>query len=193
MREDLKNRLFLVAIPRGKLSKIAGQLQDKLNSRFDLYRSKLPPLHVTVESLNIVNEKDFEKAVKTIKTICENTSPFEVHVDGFSFFGLPYKSINLNVVPTSSLTNLSRELNKELKKEGLSDREFDENWKFHISLINMVFADREWDESEFQKAREIVEKWEIDLTCQVEWLELWRPQYNPRLVIEDFFPLKGQI
>lgn len=190
MRQEFKDLLFLVALPRGKLLKTSRQLQGKLNEKYNLYRDKLPPLHVTIERLKIEDEAEYLKAVGIIDSICELTEPFEVKVDGFSFFDSPYKSINLKVSSTQSLKELSEQLNIELKKEGFTDRIFDENWEFHISLISMVFADREWSSEEFEEAKRMTKGWKLNLSFKVEWLELWRPQYNPRLVIEDFFPLR---
>ena len=193
MKQDLNDMLFLVAIPRGKLLKTSRQLQEKLNNKFQLYRDKLPPLHVTIERLNIDDEEKYVKAVNIIDSVCDLTEPFEVTVNGFSFFEPPYKSINLNVSTTDPIKRLSENLNAELLREGFTDRKFDENWHFHISLVNMVFADREWSDVEFEEAKAMMQNWKLNLTCKVEWLELWRPQFNPRLVIEDFFPLGNKV
>ncbi len=192
-KESLEDALFLVAIPRGKLLKTSRQLQEKLNERFDLYRDKLPPLHLTIERLKIKTDLEYRKAVEIIDSVCDLTEPFEVNVDGFSFFGPPYKSINLKVSATEPIKELSQRMNEQLRFEGLTDRNFDQDWEFHISLVNMVFADREWCAEEYLEAKEIVGNWKLNLTCKVEWLELWKPQYNPRLIIEDFFPLRNKV
>ncbi|OWZ83306.1 2'-5' RNA ligase family protein [Natranaerobius trueperi] len=188
---SIENKLFLVAIPRGRLLKVAQSIQEKLNQKFNIYTSKLPPLHVTIDHISIDDKYKYDKAIKIIKKECDNKNPFELFVKGFSFFDPPYKSINLYVEKTDCLQKLSQGIHTKLKEEGLSSRPFPEEWEFHISLINTTFASREWTDEEFYKAKEIVKEWNINMKCTIEWLELWKPKYEPHLEIEDFFELKG--
>ena len=187
------NKLFLVAIPRGKMLSVAQAIQTKLNEKYNIYDpNKLPPLHVTIDHITVHDEQEYSKAVKIISDICKKKAPFELTVNGFSFFETPHKSINLYVEKTQCLQDLSIGIHESLKKEGLSSRPFYHDWEFHISLINTVFSAHDWSKEVFLQAKELVQEWKVDLTCQVEWLELWKPKYQPQLEIEEFFKLSGE-
>ncbi|ACB85438.1 2'-5' RNA ligase family protein [Natranaerobius thermophilus] len=190
---SMENKLFLVAIPRGRLLSVASSIQRKLNEIFDIYDEKLPPLHVTIDHLTINNQDEYDKAVQIIENICHSKPPFNLQVNGFSFFGPPHKSINLYVEKTTQLQDLSLEIHEALEQEGLSSRPIYNEWEYHISLINTTFALREWSETEFTKAKELVKEWNVNMSCKVEWLELWKPKFQPHLEIEEFFTLgKGE-
>ncbi len=192
MSNQLKNKLFLVAIPSGKLLYEAQSIQAKLNDKYKLYNPfHLPPLHVTIDHLSIEDEEDYYKATQIIQKICDKTPAFNLSVNGFSFFYTPHKSINLYVEKTTKLKNLAGEIHTILNREKLSNRPDYTEWEFHISLINTVFASRDWSDEEFSQALEYVKQWDLNLNCRIEWLELWKPQYKPQLIIEEFFPLKG--
>jgi len=189
--DNLEEKRFLVAIPKGKLLSVAEAIQIELNNKFSIYDSKLPPLHVTIEHIRVTRDEDLKEAANIIDGVCERHAPFELRINGFSFFGPPYKSINLHVEKTNALARISREIHKHLQQKGLSSRPFREEWEFHISLINTVFANREWTEAEFKDAKELVMKWHVNMTSQVEYLELWRPKFKPNLEVDRVFLLRG--
>ena len=191
--KNLEDKLFLVAIPRGELLSVASSIQSKLNELYDIYNSKLPPLHVTIDHLTVPDTDDYNRAVQIITEVCDKRAPFDLNVKGFSFFGPPHKSINLYVEKTTQLHDLSFEIHNKLDQEGLSSRPFYNEWEFHISLINTTFALREWTDKEFAQAKELVKEWNLNMSCTVEWLELWRPKFQPHLEIEEFFSLNGEV
>ena len=192
MHSKSADKLFLVAIPSGKLLSVAQSIQAKLNEKYRLYSPlNIPPLHVTIDHLLIGSEDDYNLATELIQRVCDKTPVFDLTVKGFSFFHYPHKSINLYVEKTMKLKELADEIHTLLDEAGLSTRPHYAQWEFHISLLNTVFASRTWCEEEFIEAQNYVKNWGLDLTCKIEWLELWKPKYEPQLIIEDFFPLKG--
>jgi 2'-5' RNA ligase len=185
-------KLYVVARPAGTLAQQGEYWQRLLSAAYSVYERRLPPLHVTIEVVEVNTEVDLPLAVKIIEQVTGPVPAFTVEVEGFSCFPAPYKSINLNVKNAPELVRLSQNLNRALKRQGFGVREGLADWQFHITLINPRLGENEWTELEFGEACELMEHVNLRGSFPVDHLELWYPRFSPALEVAGVFPLKPQ-
>lgn len=164
-------------------------LRSKVNQEFQLYGDKEPPLHMTIETIRPSNDQDLRKATEIISNCCSKLGAIKLEVEGFYFFPQPHKAITLAVKNKGKLKTLSEKLYREFDKHKISHREFKKDWKLHISLAGTFGAVREWSEEEYHSAINFIKEFPADEFCEVEQLELWLPQFDPYLVVQQTFTL----
>jgi len=181
------DKYYLAALPEERVLETALNLQQKFSKKYRVYQEPFPPLHVTVGILYIPREQGLKEAVNLLEPILTPQLPFRLSVKGTSCFPPPYKSVNLQVTSSRKLRRLSRQAMKALEPAGIQCHPM-EAWDYHISLVNTVFAAREWTEEEYLEACRLLREKKIRLACQVRRIQLWSPEFPPLKVQADFRP-----
>lgn len=178
-------KYYLVALPEDRILKRALKLQKEFSIRYRVYEDPFPPLHVTIGILYIPHGRELAAATTLLKPLLRRYLPFRLTVRGSSCFPPPYKSVNLKVTSSRKLRHMSRQVIKTLQPSGVKGHPMD-HWDYHISLVNTVFAVREWTEAEYLEACEILSRENLHLSCQVRHIQLWHPEFPPLEVLADF-------
>jgi hypothetical protein len=179
------DKYYLVALPENKVLQRALEIQEEFSKRYGVYEHPFPPLHLTVGILYISDEKTREAAIQLLNPLLTRFLPFRLGVKGRSCFPPPYKSVNLRVTPSKKLRQISWQTVKTLEQAGIKCHPMD-GWDYHISLVNTVFAAREWSEAEYLEACQLLGKEKISLGCHVRSIQLWSPQFPPLHVLHEF-------
>lgn len=179
------DKYYLVAILEDRVLLRGLALQEEFSKRYGVYEHPFPPLHLTVGILYIPREDARERAIELLHPLLTRFLPFRLTVKGRSCFPPPYKSVNLRVTPSKKLRQISRQIVRTLEPAGITCHPMD-GWDYHISLVNTVFAAREWNEAEYLEACELLGKEKINLACQVRSIQLWKPEFPPLQVIHEF-------
>ena len=180
------DKYYLVAIPEDQVLERARELQREFSRRYRVYDHNFPPLHVTLGILYISHgHNGWKDAVKLLSPLLHRQLPFRLTVKGTNCFPPPYKSVNLKVASTKKLRHISREIIKTLQPAGIKCQPM-EGWDYHISLVNTVFAARQWTEEEYLEACELLGKEKVHLACRVRHIQLWLPEFPPLKVLADF-------
>lgn len=176
---------YLVALPRGEVMRWAAIFQQELAERYNVYDKPYPPLHITVGIIYPENEQELQKAIRLLEGLFAKTAPFPVKITGASCFAPPFKSLNLSVERDAALESISNKTYEILQAHGISAQAMDD-WDFHISLVNRVFARRELTGEEFQEACHVLQGVSLSLTCDIKQIQLWSPAFPPLSVIASF-------
>ncbi len=185
-----RGTLYLVGVPEGEVMKEASQLQRWLDRRFDLFQGRYPPLHVTLNVLCPQGKKQTQKAFSKIRSALEGRPPFSITVRGAGCFALPYKSLHLRVEKMPPLSALSRRVHRDLARSGIPSLNMEE-WNYHITLVNPLFARREWSLREFAQACRLVEKYKPRSAGRINRMELWSTASPPFHRVASFVLGKG--
>lgn len=187
MEPERANKIYLVALPEEPVLGRALELQEYFSNKYQVYEAPLPPLHVTMAILYANHPGSLSAAINSLNPLLPSFLPFSLTVRGCSCFPPPYKSLNLKVVPSKKLRHVSLQAIRTLETAGIQCHSMD-HWDYHISLVNPVFALREWEEKEYLEACRLLKKESIDLTCRVRRLQLWDPQFPPLRILADYSP-----
>ncbi len=179
---DAKDSYYLVALPEKEVLRKALKLQEELSQRYRIYKPPYPPIHVTLAIIKPAAESELAKAISLLTSLVPRFLPLQLRVKGISCFSPPYKSLNLAVTPSQKLLTITRTVITRLAACGVNSQAM-EGWDYHISLINTVFAVREWSEEEFNEACAWLAKASLALTCTVNTVELWSPTFPPLKVL----------
>jgi len=168
---------YLVAILDSHSYSRIEEIQRDICLKYNLFAmgDKLPKLHITLET---IEDPDLEVLDKAIKEVLVNYSSFKTLCKGIICFEPPYKSVNLEIYDNGEVKALSSDLNATLKSCGLKVRKNIQDYKFHISLANTYFSNRDWSELEYKAACTFAK----DLCCPIEInifeLQLWKPIHD---------------
>lgn len=184
-RLETMEKYYLVALPEDRILKRALQLQKEFSRRYRVYQEPFPPLHVTLGILYIPRGRELAAASRLLTPLLQRHLPFRLKVKGSSCFPPPYKSVNLKVVSPRKLRHISRQVSKALQPAGIKCHPM-EDWDYHISLVNTVFAVREWTEEEYLEACELLGQEKLHLSCRIRHVQLWYPEFPPLKVMGNF-------
>ncbi|HHX76898.1 MAG TPA: 2'-5' RNA ligase family protein [Firmicutes bacterium] len=179
---DAKDSYYLVALPEKEILKKALKLQEEFSQRYGIYEPPYPPIHLTLAIIQPASESELAQAISLLTSLLPQFLPFRLHVKGISCFSPPYKSLNLAVAPSEELLTITRTVITRLATCGINSHAM-EGWDYHISLVNTVFAAREWTEEEFNEACAQLARENLALTCTVNNAELWSPTFPPLKVL----------
>lgn len=174
---------YLVAIPKGDVMQELVHLQKFISRKFQMYTKHYPSLHVTVGVIEYC--KDIDRLSPVLQNIVKTYPRFTVHIHGQRCFHAPYLSVGV-AVHSQTLSHLTGNLEGTLINGGFCARSFSD-WDFHISLVSPHFANRSWNNREFQEACRIVERHTPSGNCFIDRLELWEPEFPPLNILEQFF------
>lgn len=174
------NKLYLVAIPVGKLWENAYKWQQELNDKYKMYpKEKLPPLHVTLEVFFYESMEQLAQISEVINKVMCASQGIYFKAAGFSFFSDPFKAINIHIIKTPQLRRLSKSLREESKKSGIKVRDIDENEiVYHMNLVGAMHG-RDWTYDEALEAWHYIRKHLIEGAFYAKKFELWFPDCNP--------------
>ena len=173
---------YIVAIPDGVIMTELLRLQKLISRKFKMYTEPYPTLHLTVGVLN--RSQELELAVPVLRGMFSSLSPFSVRIQGKSCFKAPFLSVGVDI-QSQPLSYLAGKLEGTLLKAGFSPHSFS-RWDCHISLVIPHFAGRQWSNTEFNQACEIVKKHAPTGTAHVSKLELWAPDFPPLNILGQF-------
>ncbi len=176
---------YLVALPRGEVMHWAAIFQQELAERYGVYDKPYPPLHITVGIIYPENEQELQKAARLLDELFSRAVPFPVTITSASCFAPPYKSLNLSVERNAALEAITSKTYELLQTHGISAQAM-QDWDFHISLVNRIFARRELTGEEFQEACRMLQDISLSLTCDIQKIQLWSPAFPPLSVIASF-------
>ena len=185
MSTNAYDSYYLVALPRGEVLEWATRFQQEIADRYGIYEKPYPPIHMTMGVLFPNKNSELQRAVSILHGVLGQRSPFSIQIEGSSCFAPPYKSLNLSVAHTPELLSVARDVYDHLHDQGIEAKNM-HNWDFHISLVNTVFARREWSIEEFYEACYLLENRPIDLKCDIQKLQLWSPHFPPLSVAASF-------
>jgi 2'-5' RNA ligase len=174
MWEGNKMTYYLVCLFNDDSYKNIESLQKKICEKYNLYNSyvNLPLLHITIET---ITEPNLETLDISLKNILKDYTKFKVDINGAICFAPPYKSVNLNIENNDTIYELSKNINSILKSQGFKVRDNIESWNLHISLASTNFADREWSDSEYLAACDLVKHENFSDTITIHAVELLKP------------------
>ncbi len=177
-----KNKYYLVALPENKVLSKALELQSRFSKRYKVYNPPFPSVHVTLGIIYSSDTNELEKATKLLEIVLPKYLPFQLKVIGRSCFSPPHKSLNLAVAPSQKLFQISQDIISNLRRINIKTHPMEE-WDYHISLVNTVFAEREWTEEEYLEACDILKEEDLNMSCSIKTIELWSPDFPPLKVI----------
>jgi hypothetical protein len=165
---------YLVCLFDDDSYKSIESLQKSICKKYNLYNSytDLPMLHITIETITDPNLQDLDIS---LKNILKDYTKFEVQINGAICFDPPYKSVNLNIENKGTIYELSKAINSILKSQDFKVREHIENWNLHISLASTNFADREWSDSEYLAACDLINHENFSEIITIHAVELLKP------------------
>jgi 2'-5' RNA ligase len=186
----MDKRLFVVALCEGELKNRALLLQKIFAEKYQIYKRLLPPLHITLEVVYAPDNRAIEGTVEAIKKATQSIGPFAVKSKGFTCFPPPYKSIGLLIEKNHELDLAVTKIRSCLEENKvLVANPFGQNWIFHLTLVNTFLADRKWSDAEFFTACNLVENVPLDVTGEVERIEIWHPTKEQETMNEGSFKL----
>jgi 2'-5' RNA ligase len=165
---------YLVCLFDDVSYKTMESLQKAICKKYNLYDSytNLPMLHITIET---IDEPNLQSLDISLENILKNYTKFQVQIKGVICFDPPYKSVNLNIENKGTIYELSKNINSILKSQGFKVRQDIENWNLHISLASTNFADREWSDSEYFAACDLIKHENFNETITIHAVELLKP------------------
>lgn len=183
--------IFLVARPTGRLMSLAAEVQEALNTRFDLYGGTLPPLHLTLARIAANGAMEQARAIARVGEAVRKCPGFFIEASGYIRFGTPHFAIGVSVVGDEQLFKLRAELVNHLDDQLVVLP--NDYWKPHITLVSATFG-RVWTEEEWLSAYTVALDYPMQAACLIEELELWYPEYDPRVrVMAKFKPGLGLV
>lgn len=188
-RKPYSGTLYVVGIPQGELIETAKSIQRRLDKQYGLFGGVYPPLHLTLNVFYSRNQESLHKAASTLRMLLQGQPPFKITVNGASCFNPPYKSLHLQAQKNSMLESISRRIHRGLALRGVPSQNM-KNWDFHITLVDPLFAQREWTLQEFKQVCRILKNEKLRLHGWVKKLELWMPTSPPFHHIASF-PLEN--
>lgn len=162
---------YLVALFDEKTYKKIEFWQKQIADKYNLYEN-LPKLHMTLE---VIDEPELDKLIPSLGNILNNHSSLNLKINKGICFEPPFKSVNLKVEKSQELEDLVYDINLTLKSYNFKVREDIDAWDLHISLANIYFSKREWDDKEFESACEYIMDMEFDITPKIVEIQLWKP------------------
>ncbi|KAF0196785.1 MAG: phosphoesterase HXTX [Bacillota bacterium] len=178
--------VFLVARPMGRLFSLAAEVQEGLNKRYKLYESVVPPIHLTFARISIEGELGLTQAVSRIGEAVRKIPPFLMQASGYLRFGPPHLAVGVSIVGDDKLFKLRAELVTHLGEQLVVQA--NDYWKPHMTLVSSTFG-RQWSEEEWMSAYKVALDYSMQDECLIEELELWYPEFDPRVRVLGKFRL----
>lgn len=183
--------MFLVARPTGRLMSLTAEVQEALNRRFYIYDGPLPPLHLTFARISAQGDMELASAISRVGEAVRKSLGFYIQASGYIRFGPPHLAVGVSVVGDEKLFKLRAELVNHLAEQLVVLP--NDYWKPHITLVSATFG-RAWSEEEWLSAYNVALDYPMQAECLVEELELWYPEYDPRVkVMAKFKPGMGLV
>ncbi|MBS3938151.1 MAG: 2'-5' RNA ligase family protein [Peptococcaceae bacterium] len=179
--------VFLVARPTGKLLSLAAEVQEKLNIRYRLYDQALPPLHLTLLRINPSGKQDLSAVVTGIKQAADLAPSFKIEARGYLRFGSPHLAVGIAVRRTAALLRLRTVLAERLGDQVVPVA--GGHWRPHITLVSAAFSSNAWGEEGCLAAYHDALAFPMRAECAVSELELWYPEYVPKVQVVASFHL----
>lgn len=171
---------FLVARPTGRLLSLAAEVQEGLSVKFDLYGGLIPPLHVTLARISSDQDLELAEVIARIAEVTRRSSPFQMQASGYLRFGAPHLAVGISVVGDEKLFRLRADLVTALQDKLVVQP--NDYWKPHLTLASTTFG-RDWSEDEWNSAYSAALDYPMQAECLVEELELWYPEYDPKIKV----------
>lgn len=174
----LSEELFIVLLPDGEVLEVAQEVQRRISEHFDLYEEGFyPQIHITLDR---IKKDNIEDALPIIRQVVEQSEPVEITIDKFECFDcFDNKVLVLDVLTNKSLDRFATRLHQKLMEEGLSTIDNYEQWNYHISLINNVFAKNPLSEKEFDQLCLTFDGLSSKCKSSAIAVEIWRPTLDP--------------
>lgn len=170
--------VFLIARPNGRLLSLASEVQEELNRKYRIYEGVFPPLHVTLARISADDDLGLARVMARIGEVVRRTSGLTMQASGYLRFGPPHLAVGVSVVGDERLFKLRADL-----VNGLGDQLVvhpNDYWKPHLTLASTTFG-RDWSEEEWASAYSMALGYPMQAECTVEDLELWYPEYDPKV------------
>ena len=171
---------FLVVRPSGRLLSLAAQVQESLSERYSLYTGVMPPLHLTLARIQSDVHMGLAETIARIGEVTRRGSPLQMQASGYLRFGPPHLAVGVSVVGDEKLFKLRSDLVDALRDKVVVTA--NDYWKPHITLASTTFG-RAWSEEEWNSAYSFALKYPMQAECPVADLELWYPEFDPRIKI----------
>lgn len=178
--------VFLVARPTSRLLSLAAEVQEGLNKKYGLYEGVLPPLHLTFARIAVEGELGLAQAMSRVGEAVRKNEPFSLQVSGYLRFGPPHLAVGVSVVGDDTLFKLRADLVTHIGDQLVVQP--NDYWKPHITLVSSTFG-RAWSEEEWLSAYNLALDYPMQAECLVGELELWCPEYDPRVKVVAKFRL----
>lgn len=178
--------LFLIARPTGRLLSLAAEVQEGLNRQYNLYEGVTPPLHLTFARISAVGDMGLAQAVSRISAAVRKNTAFSMDASGYLRFGPPHLAVGVAIVGDDKLFKLRADLVTSLDDQLVVMP--NDYWKPHLTLVSATFG-RAWSEDEWLSAYNLALDYSMHAECLVEELELWYPEYDPKVKIMAKFQL----
>jgi 2'-5' RNA ligase len=171
---------FLVARPTGRLLSLAAEVQESLSEKYNLYQGVMPPLHLTLARIQSDADMGLAETIARIGEVTRRSSPLQMQASGYLRFGPPHLAVGVSIVGDEKLFRLRTELVSALRDKVVVTA--NDYWKPHITLASTTFG-RNWSEDEWNSAYGFALTYPIQAECTIDDLELWYPEFDPRIKI----------
>lgn len=171
---------FLVARPNGRLLSLTAEVQESLSKRYNLYSGVLPPLHLTLARIQSDAELGLAETIARIGEVTRRGNPLQLQASGYLRFGPPHLAVGVSIVGDDRLFKLRADLVSALRDKVVVTA--NDYWKPHITLASTTFG-RTWSEDEWNSAYGFALRYPMQAECTIEDLELWYPEFDPRVKI----------
>jgi len=172
--------VFLIARPTGRLFSLAAEVQEGLNRKYSLYDGVVPPLHLTLARITASGDMGLAQAIARIGQAVRKNTSFNMQVSGYLRFGPPHLAVGVSIVGDDKLFKLRADLVTHLSEQLVVLP--NDYWKPHMTLVSTTFG-RHWSEDEWLSAYNLALDYPMQAECLVEELELWYPEYEPKVKI----------
>jgi 2'-5' RNA ligase len=170
--------VFLVARPTGRLLSLAAEVQEALNRRYNLYDGAVPPLHLTFARIRVDGDMGLTQALSRVGEAVRRNQPFVMQASGYIRFGPPHLAVGVSIVGDDRLFRLRTDVATSLGDQLVTP--LHDYWKPHLTLVSTTFG-RFWSEEEWGSAYNFALDYPLQADCPTEELELWYPEYDPRV------------
>jgi 2'-5' RNA ligase len=175
----IMQKYFLAIVPEGEIQRAATTLKLELKAKLNIKYSLKSPAHITLKMPFSFNEAKEKLLIDKLSNFLSTKKSFKIRVGGTDRFGK--RVIFWKIQADSQLFELQVDLKNFCKKElNLVDELSDRNYHPHMTI-----AFKDVKERDFDQAKALIQKSDIDQPLNVYSLELLKRIDGKWVVIQS--------
>lgn len=164
-----------------EIFKIEKSIAEKYKTYYN-FKGKIGP-HITITHQENINKKDFNQIEKIVSEISKKTKPFKIKIKCVRRFYKPIV-IYMNVLKSTKLNKLNKELSNNLRKFGKVRR-------YRKYTPHVTIANKDITKENFKKAFKELKNKKLSYEFNVNKLYLGKSKPTERMRVFKSFKLKA--